>query len=255
MDNNKWNEEIDKYINTLDYLLQLSFDEKYIIYKGDYYKQDCVLHLYFSDVCKDNNKIYKTKFTFNYYLLIERKYYKTFKKMNPYIRGISLDYKDPSHYNFNNGMNILAKFTKPHYKKEIITLDGKTYIKIKLRALNNSFVPHLNINFEIYNNIWAHVKIIAIPVRKRYTNLVKLQHQWSISNDDFKKFMSIDINSDNILLYNDRYNDKRENSIDYIKNNEKIFFKYYMNGQILLLNNKTNIPYLLTLRIKTKTKI
>ena len=196
----------------------------------------------------------ETKFTFNYYVLIERKYYKILKKMNPYIRGVSFDYKDPSHYNFNAGMNILAKFTKPHYKKEIITLDGKTYFKIKLRALNNSFVPHLNINFEIYNDIWAHIKIIAIPVRKRYTNLVKLQVGCGKINNELKKLACVDINSKNILLYKDGYNEK-ENSIDHVKNNEKLFFKHYINGNAYLFNNETNMGYLLTLRIQTKTKI
>lgn len=254
MNHNKWNEEIDNYKNTLNHLLQLSFDEKYIIYKGDYYKKNNDLHLYFSDVCNDNTKTYKTYFTFNYYLLIERKHYKTFKKMNPYIRGISLDYKNPTHYNFNNGMCILAKFIKPHYKKEIINFDGKTYIKIKLRALNNSFIPQLNINFEINNDIWARVKIIAVPVRKRYTNLIKLQQQWPMSNDDLKKFVCVDINEIMSLFYKDGYNEK-ENSIDHVKNNEKLFFKHYINGNAFLFNNETNIVYSLTLRIQTKTKI
>lgn len=56
-----------------------------------------------------------------------------------------------------------------------------------------------------------------------------------------------------MLLYKDGYNEK-ENSIDHVKNNEKLFFKHYISNTFLF-NNETNMGYLLTLRIQTKTKI
>lgn len=257
MEDDESEEEIEKYKMVLDQGLVECFDQKYIVYKGKYFTRDYIVQFYFSDLTKQCNKTYKTEFTFNYYLLIEKKHYKMFKKINPIINGYTLDYKNSTPYYFGNPIINLAKFMKPHYKKEIVSFNEITFIKIKLRALNNSFVPTIDIRFDVKNEIYDYIKFIAVPVKKRYTNLIKLVGSCYPTNDDTTPInqiksggVCIDINSDYMLLSD--YTDKKiENTIEYIKDNEKIFFNNYTTHHATLFNKKTYRCYPINIRLKS----
>ena len=123
--NDDENDNREKYRQTLNKQLFIKSKEKFIEYLsciGD----DDLLSFYFSNLTYTNNPKYKTKFTFNYYILISSQSYKKFKQINPEIDGNSHDYNVDIKYSFNNTLNELAKIIKPHYNKKTVTVDAIT---------------------------------------------------------------------------------------------------------------------------------
>jgi len=240
-DANKNNELLNEY-------LQIVFNQKMTTYKSEYDRGSNYLFFYLSDFTFNNNNLTTTKFTFNYYILIEKKIYKKFKKSQPSLNGYSIDYNDNIQYNIDTLIVDLIKFVKLSYNKNIVNINEITYIKIKLRLLNNTFIPYLKLlQFNIgVIDLFNKIKIIAVPVKKRYTNLIKLQ-----DDNYFRTDKDIDINSEFILSLH--LNKNIEETIEYIKNNEKIILEKYdcYRGYIKNSKNFRQHPII----IKTKNKI
>lgn len=267
MDINKWNdmymnassirEKRETYKNILDHQLLECFDEKYIIYESrirDYFTHsddgfeidlaNVMLDFYFSDLTRENNEQYKTEFTFKYYILIKESIYKKFKNMDKYLSVCYLNYDINYPSNHTTTISQLAKFLKPSYNKETITMDGIRYIKIKLRSLNNTFLLACSFVCDPKYKNWGNdndVKIMAVPVRKKYTNFINFI---SLGEPIIEKFV-MDINSSFTLKVNvlGMYKKILEKYIENIKNGEKIFLdktKYTVIPlQGSLINNET----------------
>lgn len=199
---------------------------------------------------------YDSPYLFNYYILIRSSNYKLFKKINPICTGC---YNDTGN-SFHGTLQSLSKFLNPHYKKDIFYFNNIKYIRIKLRALSNKFIPIIDIfknnnsvdikDDEIFfdeNNGQHYIKrkeehllqeqiigsfindphnirIMAVPVKKKYTNLIYYQSILSYWDDNTKDLLEFDIN-ENLTIYilkDSRYINYIKKSIDLLENNIKI---------------------------------
>lgn len=249
-------EKRENYKKILDQQLFECFDEKYVIYKSelkDHFQYDedgssslsnVVLDFYFSDLTRENNEQYKTEFTFKYYILIKESVYKKFKNMDKYLSVCYLNYDINYPSNHTTTISQLAKFLKPSYNKETITMDGIRYIKIKLRSLTNTFLLVCSFVFDLKYKNWGDdnsIKIMTIPIREKYINFISFI---SISEPVRETFI-MDINSSFTIKVNvlGMYKKILEKYIETIKNKEKIFLnktKYTVIPlQGNLINNKT----------------
>ena len=249
-------EKKEKYKKILDRQLSECFDEKYVIYKselkdhfqydedGSYSLSNVVLDFYFSDLTKENNEQYKTEFTFKYYILIKDSIYKKFKNMDKYLSVCYYEYNINYPSDHTITISKSAKFLKPNYNKETITMNGIRYIKIKLRSLTNTLLLMCSFVFDLKYKNWGDdnsIKIMAIPVREKYINFMSF-----ISvGEPIQETFAMDINPTFTIKINvlRMYRKILEKYIETIKNGEKIFLdknKYQIIPlQGILLNNKT----------------
>lgn len=251
--------------------------EKFFIYNSEQFDYDTTnfylkLSFFeeFYDVWDDENfdPDYRPDQKFNYYLLIKENFYRTFKKMNPWIFVNDSYVNDYWYSNYEDKIfPNMSKFIKKSYNKKRMNYNGINYIRLKLRVLKNSFIPKIGICFktnqdriefkkqcnsfhEIYTTNSENVKIMATPVKKQYTNLIvfegftyslEYKHEIKISNnltlkyDNSTKYNTYK-NSDEIIeKIIDEYADKDIRK-DYhnFRDTEGIFFgQIYDNNEYL----------------------
>lgn len=188
-----------------------NFFEEYDLYVKNYINNIDIMHI---------KKLYTPEQRFNYYLLIKENFYKFFKKMECNIKIGTMIHNAMF---YRNRLFCLfpdvTKFDKNNYNKKYITIDSIRYVKLKLRAFSNTFItdfcitagpdektPEIRKYFRdtqleflcTGNIINDKLKIMAIPVKKKYTNLFRLNDCISLNGlPDSIKF------DDNFTLYYD----------------------------------------------------
>jgi hypothetical protein len=178
---------LDKMIK--DYLLI----HKYIIYHNVIdYNEGTIDSNIFEDIDDD---VYLEQ-NFNYYILIEKKYYKLLKN-KIFIKN--------NHQYFD--LPVIAKFYKSYYNKEDFTYNSIKYVKIKLRIFSNSSRMRFNLdigtNFSNFGTNFPKILIMAVPIKKKYSNMFYLDESDYL--DDYiplskKKSYKIKL-SENLDLY------------------------------------------------------
>lgn len=149
---------------------------------------------------------------FNYYLLIRANFYKTFKKLK---LDANCDYICYNHTwkcdNLNDIFPDITKFIQGTYSKKRMNYNGTNYIRLKLRAFSNTFIPQVCLTFwdevcpheskkKLYDNERNRDDILLMikPVKKKYSKLIVLDGH---STRSFKD--EITINDKLTLKYNE----------------------------------------------------
>lgn len=240
--------------------LKWASNQKFIIYnqgclnrkgreeKTYHYQWECFhffeeWNLYYNECNKKNmtDKCYIPEQKFNYYLLIRENFYKTFKNLNLHVQNhfICINDEENSFDTYFTLFPDVTKFIQGTYNKKRICYNGINYIRLKLRAFKNTFIPNFCLSFDrapfigkkiIEKNEHCitsqikflsgckdennNVKLMAIPVKKKYTNIINLSepkqrnmiNELKLSRKLILKFpYSVDI-IENIL---DEYKDKK----------------------------------------------
>lgn len=149
---------------------------------------------------------------FNYYLLIGDSFYKTFKKLKLNIENYYMCYNHTWKCdNVNDIFPDITKFIQGTYSKKRFNYNGVNYIRLKLRAFSNTFIPSICLRFwdesikKLYDNDHKYCRdsinnilLMIKPVKKKYSKLVVL------SGHSLKSFKDeITINDKLTLKYNE----------------------------------------------------
>ena len=216
------------FLNLLIKEIERVSNEKFVIYKPichtlnekqnpKLYENHCVCFRPFEDYYHymyhelKNNQYSETydyfpDQKFNYYLLIRANFYKTFKKLK---LDANCNYICYNHTwkcdNLNDIFPDIAKFIQGTYSKKKFNYNGTNYIRLKLRAFSNTFIPQVCLTFwdeskkKLYDNERNKNDILLMikPVKKKYSKLIILDNH-SLRN--FKD--EIIINDKLTLKYN-----------------------------------------------------
>lgn len=228
--------KLDKLIE--DYLK----DHKYIIYHNIFsvntniFNVETIDSYIFFDIL-ENRSISEHKF--NYYILIEKRYYKLLKtKISILNQYQSLE------------LPVIAKFYKPYYNKEDFTYDSIKYVKIKLRIFSNSARSHFKIDIDNIPQNFLNkfqIKIMAVPVKKIYSDMFylddpDLDHFKSLSIEKMSNKIEI---SDNLNLYihNSYISTILDDGHQTSKSKDKIIFDDLIDNFTELVKNHHNIYF------------
>lgn len=226
-----------------DFIKDYLKDNKYIIYHNVFEDTDSSNYIDFESYIFENvseNKSIK-EHKFNYYILIEKRYYKLLKN------AISI-FNDYLYFDLPE----IAKFYKPYYNKEDFTYNSIKYVKIKIRIFSNSARSccKFNIKRSKFENIkLENILIMAIPVKKKYSNMLRLNEPdfdtWNCKKiEDIENMTKIEI-SDNINFYIDAsyFITDRDDGNQTSKNKDKVILNDIIDNFIELLKNHHNVYY------------
>lgn len=169
----------------------------------------------------EENISYDTKHKFNYYLLIKENFYKTFKKMNMNVLCDSAYYNN--YWNRSYEFKIfpdITKFIEGKYSKKTVYHNGIKYIRLKLKALCNMFIPKACITYDFIDKTLPreivnpdNILFMAKPVKEKRSNIITLLYR--STNIKYKKEFRL---SDTLILkYNDpTYQNIKQNRIENI---------------------------------------
>lgn len=204
---------------------------------------------------------YKPDIKFNYYILINQSFYKEFMKLDCGIKIFTLDEKGFNYpHIFPISQNI--KLDKPHKNKKTY---GMKYYKLKLRALSNMFIPFISLTRKhIYKETETDrddflkcvsnplfLKIMIVPVKEKYTNIVELSPHDFEEKDIYRTINRGDLT----FSFEDRgeCNDILDDMIDIMMSGEKVYFNpkkhRYNCGGCKITNNNTGESYYLQVAI------
>lgn len=202
-----------------------------------------------STVDHDEDYEYIPEQKFNYYLLIKESFYKSFKKLNLTIATHFICYNDcVTRHNYFKIFPDVSKFTKDYYNKKRMNFNGINYIRLKLRAFKNTFIPNFCLEFDTTEHDLSkrrieyvmaqinflscitsednNVKLMAIPIKKIYSKRVilnfyrnynaKITNELRLTDKLILKGSRLDIVED-IINENKKYYDPKIYYEDYIK--------------------------------------
>lgn len=155
------------YKNLLIEKLKWASNQKFIIYnqgclnrkgreeKTYHYQWECFhffeeWNLYYNECNKKQllDQCYFPEQKFNYYLLIRENFYKTFKKLNLNVQNHFMCFNDEE-ISFDTYFTLfpdVTKFIQGTYNKKRMCYNGINYIRLKLRAFKNTFIPNFCFN-------------------------------------------------------------------------------------------------------------